>query len=352
MSTSKQNSVKYPLCSICIVNFNGLKYLPAFFNNLKQQTYPNLEVVFIDQDSPDESVKYVQQHHPDIKLIRNKNSGYAGGSNLGMKYTKGKYYMIWTVDVNMESDFIRIAVDTFEKNPNLGVFGGKIYKYDFKNLEKTKIIDTVGELCTVSRRVLDDGQGIQDKGQFNKAQRVFGISGQNPIYRRTALENIKIEGDIWDETFFMYKEDVDVSWRLLLYGWEAFYEPKAIGYHIRGTHIEDRFSLIKEIKSRKKLSPFQKFYSLSNHSIMVIKNELGSTFALHFPFILSRLFGQYIFTLFTEPKLGYRTIVRFFKMLPKALHTRKIIMKHKRAKFKDLWPYLNRFKSIYLKSKK
>ena len=136
MSISERNTGTYPLCSICIVNYNGLKYLPTFFQNLKEQTYPNLELLFIDQDSTDKSAEYVQKHHPNIKLIRNKNSGYAGGSNLGIKHTSGKYYMIWTVDVRMESNFIQLAVDAFEKNPHLGVFGGKIYKYDFENLKK------------------------------------------------------------------------------------------------------------------------------------------------------------------------------------------------------------------------
>jgi len=99
-----------------------------------------------------------------------------------------------------------------------------------------------------NRRVIDEGQGQEDHGEFEVPGEVFAVSGQNPIYRRDALLEVAYPsvldkvGEVFDEDLFMYKEDVDLGWRLRLFGWKAWYEPTAIAWHGRGTSAVKRTS--------------------------------------------------------------------------------------------------------------
>ena len=154
--------------------------------------------------------------------------------------------------------------------------------------------------------MIDDGQGLPDDGRFDEAaasggHQVFGISGACPIYRRTALDDARINGEILDDNFFMYKEDVDLSWRLTLLGWKCWYYPEAVAYHGRGTGVKQRFTVGQMVKERDGLSPFQKTYSYRNHRLMQVKNELWGNFWHDCPWIAAREIGSLIYVTFREP---------------------------------------------------
>ncbi len=136
--------------------------------------------------------------------------------------------------------------------------------------------------------------------------------------------------EYFDEDFFMYKEDVDLAWRMRLYGWKTIYEPNAIGYHLRGAGEGAVSSYLKIAKARRKISQLAKYHSFKNQRLMQIKNELCALFLAHFCRIIIKEVGSWIYVLFFE-KYTWKAIKQLVKKIPKAGRKRKIIMNRKRA---------------------
>lgn len=276
------------------------------------------------------------KHFPDVQVIVNPvNSGYAGGANRAIEVSKGDFILILNPDIIFESDYVDILMKRLKQDEKIGAIIGKLKKYDFEHHRKTNIIDSAGLLMYRNRRSIDRGQGEEDRGQYDIAEEVFGITGACPLYRRAALEDVKINGEYFDNDFFMYKEDIDISWRLRLAGFSCFYEPTAIAYHCRGTGVISRATLLDVAKSRKTLSKFQKYYAYKNERLMRVKNESWQDFLRDFfPIVWKEiLMGGWI--LLREPFL-IKSLGKFFLELPKALRKRREIMKKKRIRAKEM----------------
>ena len=117
------------LISLVIINYNNKSYLKRCMNSIFDQTYKNLEIIFIDNESKDGSFEYMKEEYHDngILLIRNKiNNGYAGAANQGIKLSKGKYVMILNPDIIMESDFIEKMIVFIESDETIGALSGKL----------------------------------------------------------------------------------------------------------------------------------------------------------------------------------------------------------------------------------
>lgn len=333
------------IISFIIIAYNNENLLQGCIDTILNQTYEPIEVIFIDNHSKDGSAALVEKFYasdPRVKIIKNPdNKGYSGAGNQGIALAKGEYVVITNPDIRYEPTYFEHAVAHMQQDENIGALVGKVLKYDFSKKtqfsegEKTSFVDTVGLFIYRSRRVIDDGQGLEDKGQFEQEREVFGISGACPLYRKKALEDAKILGEYLDDDFFMYKEDVDLSWRLQLFGWKCIYFPKSIAYHGRGTGVAQRFTNDQLLNERKKLSHFQKKFSIVNQHLMQIKNDLwGNIWHDFFPIFLKEIAIIGYVTL-REPKL-WKELPRFFKLLPKALKKRKEIMKKKRVGAKEM----------------
>ena len=205
--------------------------------------------------------------------------------------------------------------------------------------------------CYRNRRIIDNGQGIKDKGQFEEPKYVFGVSGACPIYRKTALEDVKIPTksgyEYLDSDFFMYKEDVDIGWRFLLFGWKSFYLPTAVANHGRGTGVLKRFTHWEVFKNRSKLNKFQKFYSYKNQRLMQLKNELPMNFFMDLPFIVVKEILILGVMIFREPHL-WAAWWQMLKQIPSALRKRSYIMKHKKVDWHYMQQWLSNKQSEYV----
>lgn len=325
-----------PTVSIVAINYNGKKFLPRFMQSLGELKDVKTETIFIDNDSHDDSVEYVAKHFPHVRVIKNKvNNGYAGAADQGVKESKGEYVMIVNPDIVFEPDYLAVLVKKLEEDRKIGAIIGKLRRYDFEKDKKTSVIDSAGLLMYKNRRCVDRGQAQEDHGQYDRAEEVFGITGACPLYRRSALDDIEIHGEIFDTGFFMYKEDVDVSWRLRLFGWTCFYEPAAVAYHGRGTGIFDRAGAVKVAQNRKNLSPFQKHYSFINERVMRMKNELP----LHMLADAFHIIGKELLMVgwmtIREPYL-WKSMIQLWKKIPHAMKWRREIMKKKRAGYAEM----------------
>ncbi len=329
--------------SLIIIHYNTPHYLRTCLDSIFNQTFKNIEVIFIDNNSPDESwkplvekeyAKYID--NPDsplkLKIIANKdNLGYAKAANQGIKMaieneTPADYVVITNPDIIYTPKYFETVLERMDLDPEIASITGKVLKYDFEKRKPTKIIDTTGLLAYKNRRIVDRGQGLKDEGQFDQEEEVFGVSGACPLYRREALEDIKIMDEYLDEDFFMYKEDVDLSWRFLLFGWKNYYYPKAKAYHGRGTGIYKRFTHDEVLKHRNKLSRFQKKYSFKNQRLMEVKNELFGNFLRDLWLLFPTKMAIFAYITIREPYL-WASYVNYLKQLPRAIKKRKLIMK-------------------------
>ncbi|MBI2582982.1 glycosyltransferase family 2 protein [Candidatus Azambacteria bacterium] len=247
-----------------------------------------MEIQVVDNASQDGSADFVAAKHPDVRLIRNaKNLGYAGGHNIGIREAEGEYVLLVNQDTVLTPTFIECAVETFRRDGRIGAVQGKLFLYNFNDgaprvgLTGKRLIDTTGFLFLKNRRVLNRGQGEEESAQYNQGGEVFGADGALPIYRRAALEDVKIGTEYFDEDFFAYMEDVDLAWRLRLRGWKTWYEPRAIAFHGRGAGeraVRNYFSILRE---RRHVSPFAKKYSFRNKRLLQMKNEFPSLAVKH-----------------------------------------------------------------------
>ncbi len=320
-----------PKVSIAIINYNSRDLLEGCIKSIQELSYEEKEIFLIDQDSSDDSVELVQGKFPKVKITENKNTGYAGGANKAYEVTDGEYLLVMNPDIRLEKDYLSLLIEELEADPLISAITGKFLQDDFKNNKKKDVIDTTGLLAFRNRRVVDRGQGMKDKGQFENREEVFGISGCAALYRRAALDDIKIMNEIWDNDFFMYKEDIDVSWRLNLNGWKCVYVPHAIGYHRRGTEALKRYTNKEVLKHRKSVPLLARYYSYKNQRLMQIKNEIMKDLIPDLPLLIFREILASGYVILREP----RTFLSFFKLLkelPRALKKRKLIQKKRTIK--------------------
>ncbi len=344
-----------PELSIILIGYNNKRFLKPCLEALERQTlgakrqgeHP-FSIYFIDNASSDDSVEWVLRHHPEVRVLQNRdNVGYAAAANQGIRMTKSKYVMILNPDLILTPDYLKIVLAKLRKNPRIAAITGKILRYDFERDQPTTVFDTTGLLAYRSRRVVDRGQGEKDRGQYDRGEEVFGVSGAGPIYRREALEDVKLPDlargnapapthqEYLDEDFFMYKEDVDLAWRLRLRGWQCYYEPRAVGYHGRGTGAIPRSTLGEIFRGRRTLNRFQKYYSYKNQYLMQVKNDVWPNVVRHLPSILWHELLKAVHVLLREPYL-IKAWVHFWIQLPRALKKRRIIMRRRTATAEEM----------------
>jgi GT2 family glycosyltransferase len=342
---NKIASAKWPPVSVIVPCYNGMKFLSVCLPSLASLDYPDLEVLLIDDASSDATVQFIEKNYPQYRLIRHaENIGFSATLNEGFAASRGKYVFFVNQDTVHSSDYLKICVSRLEERPELAAVTGKVCKFDFDEVRQSKIIDSVGLIMLKNRRVLDLGQGEEDNGQYEEGREVFGISGQNPLYRRSALEEVLIPlggrrgaapqarpaGELFDRDLFMYKEDVDLAWRLRLAGWRAWYEPRARAWHGRATSAVPRLNSLDILANRRSMSRFQKYHSIKNRYLVMFKNEVFSVWLLHLPRIIfydMLYFGYNLLFDFRVLGAYFAALGRLKALWPK----RRWIMGHRRA---------------------
>lgn len=252
-----------PFVSIVIVTWNSARDLPACLEALERQDYSNLEIVVVDNASQDESLQIAREKIPNAIFICNpENRGFCGGHNQGINASHGEYYLPLNPDVELEPGFISAMVEVLESDPKNGMAAACLYLGTKENTPRR--FDSTGLFIDRKRRQYLRGHGSEDTGQYSQIEEVFGVDGAAPLYRREMLEDIRFEGQYFDEAFHSHKEDVDLAWRARIYGWRAVYTPLAVAYHQR---------TFRPLNERKNINPNVKLHSVKNRYMLLIKNE-------------------------------------------------------------------------------
>ncbi len=312
------------------------RHLKYFIESIKQQNYKNIKFIFVDnsENENNDNLKILKEKLPEAEIIRTgKNLGFAKSNNL-MIYKalklKADYYLATNVDMFYEKGAIEELVNSIMKNPQIASVTGKVKIWDFKKRKeigqgRTNFIDTTGIVITPEHRFIDRGQGEIDYGQFDKEEKIFGVSGASALYSISALEDIaflneKNKKEYFDELMFMYKEDVDLAYRLRVAGYESFYTPKAIIFHDRSIQRIGK-SIFGIVKGRIGRNKKYKEWSWLNHHIILRKMiDSDYSFKLKFKIFLYEIKSAF-YILFFEPFL-IKQWWRLFK-LRKEIKSRK-----------------------------
>lgn len=212
-----------PLASIVIPNWNGMAHLPACLEALQGQTYPNLEIIVVDNGSSDGSQDYITREYQKVRLLTlDRNLGLTGGNNLGFRAAKGEILISLNNDTEAEAGFVEQLVAALIDHPEAGMAAAKMRLFDRRDT-----LHSAGDGYGVDGIPFNRGVWQRDEGQFDRPGWIFGGCGGAVAYRRAMLDQV----GLFDESFFMYCEDVDLNWRSQLAGWKCWYAPGAVVYH-------------------------------------------------------------------------------------------------------------------------
>lgn len=211
-----------PICSLIIVNYNGLRHTKDCLKSLQKLAYPEqqLDLIVIDNCSKDDSVNSLRELFPKVRIFVNTANNFAKALNLGISQAKGQYIGFLNNDATLDSHWLEILVKRLEINNKIGASSGKL-------LFKDGRINSAGIQQLPNFYWRDVGFGEKDSGQYDKEGEVEGLCWAAVLFRRECLEDV---GPI-DEDFVMYFEDVEFAKRCHKRGWKMLYTPAAIAHH-------------------------------------------------------------------------------------------------------------------------
>ena len=243
--------------AIIVLNWNGADDTLNCVESLQQQTL-RPEIIIVDNNSSDDSVERFEDHIKSQKkdapiLIKNsQNLGFAGGINTGLIYAKEhnfEYIGVLNPDAIADKKWCRAIVDELSTHLDCGIATGIMQRRDGKTL------DTTGDFYTTWGLPGPRNRDEPIENAPSKPGEVFGATGGGAIYRAAIFDDI----DMFDEDFFMYYEDVDLSFRAQLAGWKVRFTPEAIAYHKVGA-------------SSKKVPGLAVYNTFKNLPLVFIKN--------------------------------------------------------------------------------
>lgn len=256
---------KNPSVAIVILNWNGKHFLEKFLPSVSASIYVNKRVVVVDNASTDDSVIFLQQHFPEIEIIKNSsNEGFAKGYNTALRKVSDDYYILLNSDVEVTPNWIEPIIDLMESDISIGACQPKILAYG--NKHKFEYAGACGGWMDsfgypfARGRVFEDIE--DDNGQYDFAQACFWASGAALFVRA----NVYHEMHGLDEYFFAHQEEIDFCWRIQLAGYKVYVEPKSVIYHVGGGTLP--------MGNNRKT-----FLNFRNNLIMLAKN-LPASFAL------------------------------------------------------------------------
>jgi GT2 family glycosyltransferase len=211
-----------PLASIIIVNWNGLRWLRQLLPSLAEQSFRDFEIVVVDNGSADGSLEFLRQAHPEVLAVPLKeNTGFAAGSNAGIRASRGKYVVLLNNDTRPERAWLGELVRPAEADPSVGMCAPLILDADREDR-----LDSAGIAVSWDgfSRQMRHGEPVPDDLPQQECLAPSGCSG---LYRREMLDQI----GLLDEDFFCYCEDTDIGLRGRFAGWKCVLSPGARVHH-------------------------------------------------------------------------------------------------------------------------
>jgi GT2 family glycosyltransferase len=252
-----------PVVCVSIVTFNSSRYIERCLEAVLNQRDVTLDVVVVDNASTDGTTAILHKFRDRIRVIQNPaNTGFAAAQNQGIRSSHAEWVLTLNPDVLLEPQFVQNLTAAGELDPQAGALCGKLLAIGpgFQPLSE-RLLDSTGIYFTPNARHFDRGWHQPDSGH-DRVEYVFGACAAAALYRRGMIEDVSINGALFDPDFFAYREDADLAWRAQLLGWRCIYAPEAVAWHVRSV----------QPGSRRGISPLINMHSVKNRFLMRIKN--------------------------------------------------------------------------------
>lgn len=220
---------------IIIVTHNSAAELPLCLHYLTRQTTPISSLVVVDSGSDDPAYLDSAAHPRLIAVIKADNIGYSRANNLGYNALPAPLsgmVIFLNPDTFLPSEYITNAVNVLQANPAAAIVSGLLLGFDLHTQKTTGRIDSAGIFRSWYGRWYDRGQGEKDRKQYNLIESVPAVCGALICCRAEALQTFRDQ--VFDQDFFLYKEDIELCLRLRAAGWDLVYDPRLVAYHCRG----------------------------------------------------------------------------------------------------------------------
>lgn len=305
------------LATVAILNFNGAEMLESFLPMVLYSSMLPLDIAVIDNDSDDESIEYLEQWHPEIKVIRlPKNYGFAEGYNKGIDQINTKYTVLLNSDVLVKEKWLDTILELMESDDTIAACQPKIKSLEEKEMFEYAgaaggMMDKVGyPFCR--GRIFDTVE--QDEGQYDDLREVFWTSGAAMVVRTDIYK--KFNG--LDGRFFAHQEEIDFCWRLKNAGYRLMYVPDSEVFHLGGGTLQYD-------------SPRKTYLNYRNNLATIVKNESsGSLFFVLIQRAIMDLGSSFLFLIQGKLKLFsaiWKAYFSFIFLIPSLVSRRRTVQK-------------------------
>jgi GT2 family glycosyltransferase len=314
-----------PTIAVSIVTYNHEDDIDKCINSLLSQTISDFDIFVVDNNSSDDTsgvIKSITDRR--IKFTQlEENTGFCGGHNYTINKLDVDYVLLVNPDIQLSHDYIENALKFINEDPTIGTLCGLLLQ---SSDGEDAVIDSAG-----MNKKRDGRYALRFHRKYKKdvslhLEEVPGADGALPLYNMKMVNDIKINGNFFDEMFFAHKEDWDISWRSTLFGWKTVFNPDFVAIHPRSFKPGS-------LDARNKMSSVVKYHAIKNQLLLIIKNE--QQLWRNILFIFSRQIIIFFYVLFLERKSlkAYRFV---FKHVSEVLRTRRIIQERiKTGKTRD-----------------
>lgn len=243
-----------PLVSIIALNWNTHSVTCDFLKSIRENcTYPNIEVIIVDNASDDDPTSLFQSSFPGLQVIRNeRNLGFSGGNNIGIRKAKGDFLFIVNNDTEFTPGLLEGLLDIFRQYPDAGVVSPKFHYYFQKGTIEYAGYENVNPFTGRNGMI---GCREKDEGQYDEVKITHYAHGGGMMVSRKVIEEV---GPLY-EPFFLYYEEFDWCTKIKKAGYKIYYQPKSLIYH-------------KESMTTGKSSPLKTFYITRNRILFMRRN--------------------------------------------------------------------------------
>lgn len=260
--------------SVIIPNFNGMAYLDGVLSSLEGQTFNDFEVILVDNGSDDGSCAFVAASYPWVHLIElPENFGFCKAVNEGIKASRTPYVLLLNNDVEVERDFVEEMLGAIRRHKKAFSCAAKMIQFH----DRDRLDDAGNYYCALGWAYAR-GKG-KEIHSYDKEEKIFSACAGAAIYRKSVLEKI----GLFDEEHFAYLEDLDIGYRARIFGYENWYAPKAVVYHVGSGTSGSRYN---HFKTR---------YSSRNNVYLIYKNMPFLQILLNLPFLLAGFGVKFLF---------------------------------------------------------
>lgn len=298
--------------AVVIPNLNGEAYLQSAIDSLLKQDC-SLDIIVVDNASSDRSIAILEEYGDAIRLLKNtQNLGFAGGVNVGISYAIEHNFdaiALFNNDAVAQPNWLSQLADAMKRHDDTGIVTCRI------QLEGDNLLDSTGEFYTSWGLPYPRGRE-QPIDSYADEEYIFGASGGASLYRTELLHEI----GVFDEAYFAYYEDTDISFRAQLAGWKVLYTPGAVVNHRQGA------------TAKKMVRGFTVYQMFKNLPMLFIKNvpaRLLVPIGIRFYFAYGLIFANAVIRGHGWPAL--KGMVRHWSLLAHCLSQRWRIQRTKKA---------------------